>query len=238
MSLPQYKTIVDHLKSQIAAGKLSTQDKLPSERQLSDRFNASRITAREALLQLEKEGVIYRLNRRGWFVSPTRLVYDPTSPATFNQMLASQNRIGETTPISCELTEAPKAIAAVMELSEGSPVYLIKRLRSVEHRPILIEQIYVDANLCPGLLKHDFSQSLTEIFATHYQKEVTQTDVHMFATSLDEQTAQELQVSTGSPCLEIKRCRFTDDGRVLEYDIEYWRHDAVELRMSLGHGDK
>jgi DNA-binding GntR family transcriptional regulator len=236
MSLPQYKTIVDYLKNLIVQGELTTQDKLPSERQLSDQFNASRITAREALLQLEREGVIYRLNRRGWFVSPTRLIYDPTSPATFNQILASQNRSGETTPISCKLTEAPKNIAAAMDLSEGSPVYLIKRLRSVEYRPILIEQIYVDANLCPGLLKHDFSQSLTEIFYTHYQKSVVTTDVNMYATSLDEQTAQELQVSAGSPCLEIKRCRYTDNGKVLEYDIEYWRHDAVELRMSLGNG--
>jgi len=236
MSLPQYKTIVDYLKNQIAEGMLTTQDKLPSERQLSDQFNASRITAREALLQLEKDGVIYRLNRRGWFVSPSRVVYDPTSPATFNQMLAAQNRLGNTTPISSELTEAPAEIAKEMGIAVGSPVYLIKRLRSVEQRPILFEHIYVDANLCPGLLKHDFSQSLTEIFATHFGKQVMKTDVTMYPTSLDEDTAQSLHVSAGSPCLEIKRTRYSTDNQVMEYDIEYWRHDSVELRLTLDQG--
>jgi DNA-binding GntR family transcriptional regulator len=233
MSIPQYKTIVDHIKQQIQQGSLPVQDKLPSERQLSDQFDASRIIAREALLQLEKEGLIYRLNRRGWFVSPSRIIYDPTSPATFNQMLKQQNRSGLTLPISSELTEAPTEVAEAMQLSEGSPVYLIQRLRSVEQRPILIEQIYVDANLCPGLLKHDFSQSLTEIFDNHYNKNVVKTDVSMYPTSLDESYAQQLQVSPGSPCLEIKRSRYTDNGKVLEYDIELWRHDSLELRISI-----
>ena len=184
MPLPQYKAIVDFIKEQIASGELSAQDKLPSERQLSDQFEASRITAREALLQLEKEGTIYRLNRRGWFISPSRLVYDPTSPATFNQILKQQHRVGTTTPLTTELTEVPADVAKEMKLSEGSPVYLIRRLRCVDQRPILIEHIYVDANLCPGLLKHDFSQSLTEIFAKHYEKTVHQTAVNMFTTCL------------------------------------------------------
>ncbi|GAA3917432.1 UTRA domain-containing protein [Litoribacillus peritrichatus] len=235
MSQPQYKTIVDHIKNQIDVGTLTVQDKLPSERQLSDQFDASRITAREALLQLEKEGIIYRLNRRGWFVSPTRLTYDPTSPATFNEIIKQQQRTGTTTPLSTELSEAPSEVAQVMGLSEGSPVYLIRRLRCVDERPILLEHIYVDANLCPGLLKHDFSQSLTGIFKEHYQKGVTRTDVTMYPTSLDAEDASSLHVSPGSPCLEIRRCRFTEENQVLEYDLEFWRHDAVELKLSFEH---
>ncbi|WP_156504394.1 GntR family transcriptional regulator, partial [Oleiphilus sp. HI0066] len=52
--------------------------KLPSERYLSEQHSTTRVTIREALKLLETEGLIYRENRRGWFISPPKLRYDPS----------------------------------------------------------------------------------------------------------------------------------------------------------------
>lgn len=51
-------------------GALAPSTKLPAERRLSESFSTTRITLREALGQLESQGLIYREERRGWFVSP------------------------------------------------------------------------------------------------------------------------------------------------------------------------
>ncbi|MDF5919596.1 GntR family transcriptional regulator [Pseudomonas aeruginosa] len=65
--------IYQSLREQIERGLLARGSKPPSERQLSELFSTTRITLREALGQLEDQGLIYREERRGWFVSPQRL---------------------------------------------------------------------------------------------------------------------------------------------------------------------
>lgn len=70
---PQYLLIKAQLQARIQNGALKSGDKLPSERELCALFNTTRITVRESLAQLEASGVIYRADRRGWFVTPERL---------------------------------------------------------------------------------------------------------------------------------------------------------------------
>ncbi len=58
---------------------------------MGDAFGITRMTIRQALFQLEAEGLIYRLNRRGWFVSPPRLCYDPTANMSFTENALAYN---------------------------------------------------------------------------------------------------------------------------------------------------
>lgn len=65
-------------------------DKLPSERELCAIFNTTRITIRESLAQLESSGLIWRADRRGWFVTPERLWLDPTQNTNFHKLCREQ----------------------------------------------------------------------------------------------------------------------------------------------------
>ena len=86
----QYLRIRDQLAADIAQGVL--QVKLPSERELAERFLCTRITLREALQQLETEGLVYRENRRGWFVAPPRIRYNPTRTTGFMEYVSAWSR--------------------------------------------------------------------------------------------------------------------------------------------------
>jgi GntR family transcriptional regulator of arabinose operon len=66
---PLYIQIQDHFKRLIESGKLAAQEKIPSEKELMDEFNVSRITVANALTQLAKDDWIYRIPGRGSFVS-------------------------------------------------------------------------------------------------------------------------------------------------------------------------
>jgi GntR family transcriptional regulator of arabinose operon len=65
---PLYIQIQDYFKDQILAGQLKNNDKIPSEKELMEKFEVSRITVATALVQLAKEGWIYRIPGRGSFV--------------------------------------------------------------------------------------------------------------------------------------------------------------------------
>lgn len=89
----QYVKIKDSIVEQIEAGMLSPRQKLPAERKLAESFDTTRVTLREALSLLEAEGRIYREDRRGWFISPEPLRYDPTQTLNFPNMAKAQNRV-------------------------------------------------------------------------------------------------------------------------------------------------
>lgn len=76
----------------IDAGRLGHNDRLPAERMMSAHFATTHITLREALGQLEARGMIYREERRGWFVSPPRVVYNPLQRSHFHAMAREQGR--------------------------------------------------------------------------------------------------------------------------------------------------
>jgi GntR family transcriptional regulator of arabinose operon len=66
---PLYMQIQQHFKDLITQGQLQENDKIPSEKELMEQFDVSRITVANALVQLAKEGWIYRIPGRGTFVS-------------------------------------------------------------------------------------------------------------------------------------------------------------------------
>lgn len=65
---PLYQQILDDLMVAIKAGKYPPGTQLPTEKELSDTYNVSRITSKRALTELEQAGVIYRVRGKGSFV--------------------------------------------------------------------------------------------------------------------------------------------------------------------------
>ena len=66
---PLYMSMRKYLLELIENNKHTPDFKLPSENQLALKFNASRITAKNAILSLEKDGLIYRKQGKGTFIS-------------------------------------------------------------------------------------------------------------------------------------------------------------------------
>jgi GntR family transcriptional regulator of arabinose operon len=87
---PLYMQIQEHFKSLITTGKLVGEDKIPSEKELMEEFNVSRITVANALTQLAKDGWIYRIPGRGSYVQSEAL--PRTLPQALPQPLQSQVR--------------------------------------------------------------------------------------------------------------------------------------------------
>lgn len=68
-SEPLYMSMRKYLLEIIESNKHTPDFKLPSENQLALKFNASRITAKHAILSLEKDGLIYRKQGKGTFIA-------------------------------------------------------------------------------------------------------------------------------------------------------------------------
>ncbi len=221
------------LQEQIGLGLLPAGGKLPAERQLSELFDTTRITLREALGQLESQGLIYREDRRGWFVSPPRVAYNPLVRNHFHAMVGEQGRIPATQVLSARLLPASAEICALLELPALSSVVQIRRARRIDGRLVLYVEHYLNPAYFPGILEHDLTRSLTELYASQYGIRYGRVRFDMVPTVLQGDAATTLRVASGSPALRITRLNRDQHERIIDCDVEYWRHDAIHVRVEV-----
>ena len=230
---PQYLTLRDRIALNIEMGRVLPGTRLPSERQLQSESGTARGTIREALAQLEAEGLIYRRDRSGWYVSPPAVTYDPTRWAGFMRYVREQGREPGTETLAKHTVPASSGLADIFRIAPGSPLFLIERRRTIDGRPVLIERIAVDPAIAPDLLDHALDCSLTDILRDHYGISVFRNRVDMRPCALIKDAAERLGVKSGTPGLKVTRTSFDEAGRVVEYDREYWRHDAIRIHVDL-----
>lgn len=226
-----YLELSNHIAARIAAGELKAGDRLPSERQLQTASRIARGTIREALFQLEAVGLIYRKDRSGWYVSPPPIVYDPTRWEGFVSYVEAQGRRPSTETLDATQITADGVLAGVFDRPLGAPLYLIRRRRYVDDRAVLVEHIVVDVALAPDLLRFSFDQSLISILKAEYGLSVTRNKIEMQPCALTGREAEALKLKSGLPGLSVVRTSYDARGRVVEFDREYWRHDALKISV-------
>jgi DNA-binding GntR family transcriptional regulator len=228
-----YLGVRDDIAARITAGEFKQGERLPSERQLQLGGGVARGTIREALFQLEAEGVIYRKDRSGWYVSPPPVVYDPTRWEGFMSYVEAQGRRPETETLSKHDIICDGVLAQIFSRPVGTPMYQILRRRSIDGRAVLIENIVVDAARAPGLLEHDLNGSLTSVLKSAYNIAVARNKVDMQPCALTRNEAEALRVKSGLPGLSVVRTSYDAQGKVVEFDREYWRHDALKISVDI-----
>ncbi len=222
----------DHFAAQIEAGTLAPGARLPPERDLAEQFSITRVTLRQALTRMEAEGLIFREERRGWFVSPPRVRYDPTANASFSQSISSQGRIVSTKVLSKKNAVASLAESRLLDCAAGDPLFVISRLRRVDGRAVLVEQIHIRADRCPELFEHQLDGSLTDLMADKYAIIEQRVHITMRPTTISEVPAKALGVTVGTPGLYLMRTILDQNENVVEIDEEFWRHDAIDICIS------
>jgi GntR family transcriptional regulator of arabinose operon len=141
---PLYMKIQDHFKQLILKGELKENDKIPSEKELMEQFNVSRITVANALMQLAKDGWIYRIPGRGSFVSGNidrRLLSQAARPdfgaglrtSSDGERDVSVKSIGLIMPVLVDYF-ALRLIHGINRVIENSPyrLYIVQTYNSIE----------------------------------------------------------------------------------------------------------
>ncbi|GAB6176890.1 UTRA domain-containing protein [Desulfobaculum senezii] len=227
----QFLSIRDSLADQIAGGLLPVGDKLPSERRLSELYETTRITVKEALLVLEAEGKIYREERRGWFVSPPRLIYNPMTKSHFHEMVQGQKRRAVTSVLAAATVPAQADMCKQMDLPPFTRVHHIRRQRCLDGRAALYVEHVVCAQRFPDLLEQDLTQSITGLYESRYGVRYGRSRFTITPTAAMGHIADMLSIADGSSILHIARVNYDQHGKLIDCDMEYWRHDAIQIAV-------
>lgn len=219
------------LKERITAGMVESKGKLPSERALSELFNTTRITVKEALISLETEGLIYREERKGWYVSPPRVLYNPLSRSHFEKMIREQNRHAKTKLIQVTTQMASGEYAKALNIDSICPIHIIERLRYIDERPVLLVENCLKVDLFPDILNSTLTTSLTRLFYKEYGYQTKRSCFNVILTSAPKYIAKSLGLVEGQSVLKICRINYNQEGKLMDCEFEYWRPDAVMIKI-------
>ncbi|CCN37911.1 putative UbiC transcription regulator-associated [Vibrio nigripulchritudo SO65] len=229
----QYVDIKTVIEEQIESGLLPAGQKLPPERKLAESFNTTRVTLREALSLLETEGKIFREDRRGWFISPSAMRYDPGKDFSFTALAKANERNPRTEVLKAKTVLATKYASQILDLQPFSDVHQIERLRFLDERPVVYVTHYVQPDFAPTLLDHDLTQSLSGICSSEFGVHPASTQIRLRTTSLLGEIAQALRATPGAPSMVIERTCMDATGAIIDCRVEYWRHDAISIESTV-----
>ncbi|MFA0811584.1 UTRA domain-containing protein [Microbulbifer epialgicus] len=227
-----YDDIKTHVQLLISNGRLAANQKLPAERELAEQLQVTRITLRDGLNRLEGEGLVYRQNRRGWFVAPNRFVINPAQKVNFNSMARQQGFKPTTKVLGFRKLTARRDIYSAFNANKSSKYFEMRRVRYLDQRAVMVEESYLPAERFSGLSDLDLSGSVTEILQDSYAVNIIQERCNIQGANLELLCAGPLGIPAGAPSLKITRLRFDSGEHLIDYNIEYWLPHAIEMEVA------
>ena len=232
--IPMYYQIMSQLREKIAAGEYAVNSALPPERELVETYHVSRMTIRQAILELVNEGILVRRKGIGTFVAPPKLEQALSRLTSFTEDMAQRGMKAGSRIISFKEMLPDPTIRKALGLSEGDKVFESVRLRLADEEPMALETTTLTASLCPGLQADALvNQSLYKVLTERYglQLDYARQDLEPILASPHE--AALLNVESGSPLLLIHRITYDQDGRAFEYVKSLYRGDRYKFVTEL-----
>lgn len=213
--IPRYIQIEEELRGLIASEQLNPNARVPSEAELSRRFDVSRMTARKALDRLVGDGVLFRQPGKGTFVAPPKIAHGPSQQLSFSAAMRALGLQYSTRLLESGMVRAPSHIALALNLPLGSPAVFMRRLRNVENLPAAIHMAYLPPRFAP-LLEADLTGSLYELMAGLGARVAEARDT-LEAIAATREDAQLLKVPPGSPLIFIQGVAYSSTLEPLRY---------------------
>ena len=231
---PMYDQLRQLIVDGIARDGLQPGDPLPGEHRLCERYGISRTVVRQALAQLEHEGLVERVKGKGTFVSRPR-----TSESLVHTLVGLYDDVERrgghvhSDVLRHEPALADHEVAAALGIEPGSPVVVLERLRHVDGEPWSLSTTWMPEGVGTVTLGVDLSEaSLYRLLAEH---DIVATNGvrSAEATVATHDQAQHLGVSAGSALLRLRSVSRGADGIPIEYFVAHHRGDRSRFEFQL-----
>jgi len=232
-SEPLYLQLKNKLIERIISGVYKPEEKLPSERVLSEELHISRMTVREALKGLINDGYIYTQIGKGTFVKDILYKQDTVLTGFTEQMQKIGSEVSSKV-LEFTLEKVPINAITMLELRPKDLVYKLKRIRYANNKVLAIETAYIPSNFCKGLEKYDFSkESLYAILRNEYGLKLVLAEQTVVASLADDDEYRLFEIQPPEAVLRIKRITKTNLQEPAEYVESVYRGDSYILQTQL-----
>lgn len=232
---PLYTQLSQHIESAIRAGDFREGEALPSERELAQISNLSRVTVRKAVRELVRDGYVTQKQGSGTSVAfrSSRVQQSLSRLTSFSEDMERRGQHAESTWLERGLFEPSPEETMALGLSANEKVARVARLRMADGEPLAIERASLSADLLPD--PENIGDSLYAHLARNGNKPHRAIQ-RISACILKADEAELLGVADGSAGLSIERVSYLQSGQIVEFTRSVYRGDSydfvAELRIS------
>lgn len=232
--LPLYYQIRQSLLAHIA--RLHEGDTIPPEQTLCELFGVSRPTVRQAIADLVQDGLLRRTAGRGTFVTSTRVSRDLRN--TFDRFDVEMHAVGRTSQtevLACEAVGATDEVATSMGVARDTALWRVDRRRFTDDASLVRVTTWLPADLVPALdERREELSALRHTLEHRYGLHLERVKRRFEAVAADSQTAELLNIPSGSPIQFVETHSYGASDRCVEFSRAWYRGDrasfVVEVR--------
>ena len=221
-----------HILGLIDAG-LAPHDRLPTERQVTIDLSVSRVTVRQALADLESDGVLYRIQGAGTYVAPKRIL-KTLELSSFSEDMHSRGLVPGSASVLIERRYAGPQLSYRLHVAPSEEIVKIERVRTADGEAICLERAYFRGDVIPKALALGTSDSLYAKIANQgIDLQPHHAHQEILATVLQEDDAAKLGVPPFSAALVVERTVFNIRNESIEFTRSAYRSDRFSFEITV-----
>lgn len=225
----------NYLLDLIEDGAYQAGEQLPSEKELAGQLGISRSTLREALLNLEQDGVVVRKHGVGTFVAPGyehRLESGLERLESILDLAARQEMQVRVGNLDVQQIPASKDLAERLQVPPGTPLTCVCRVIEVDKKPIAYMADYVISSvLSTADVDGSFGGSVLDLLREKGDLRIAQAVADIVAVNAEPNMGQKLKVKPDQALLLLEEVVFDDEGVVVEFSRNYFVPDYFQFHV-------
>jgi len=229
-ALPAYRRIQNVIRKKIEDGKLKAGELVDSERELARVHGVSLMTARHALAELQREGLVERHRGSGTYVAPPKIEFNKLT--SFTEQMAGRSMTAQARVLHLSTIYGEQDVSARLALPAMTRLLYIERLREAGGEPFALETSYLSAETYGRITRAQLERgSLFILLEKDYKTKIAYADEDVDATVADPKAAALLRVPQATPLLRIRQTIFSTDGKAMLYVLGLYRSDRHVLHI-------
>jgi GntR family transcriptional regulator len=229
--IPLHHQVRTYLLSCIERGELQPGQQLLQEREYAARFGISLAPVRQAILDLVKEGLLYRVPGRGTFVREQKVEEKISILSSFSESMSAKGLKATLRVVALRLVNPPPPLQQVLQHEDQQFVFL-QRVASVEGEAIALLSSYLAARLVPGLETLDFnSRSLYKTLEERYGIVLARAENTIEVVRCRGTQSTLLGIASGTPMLQVEGKTYDITGRFVEFAQVLYRADRFRFTI-------
>ena len=233
--IPLYFQLKSLLLDAIKRGDYPVDSMIPTEKELSEMFQISRTTVRQAITEMVQEGWLYRIASKGTFVARLKIKQDFIKRLeTFNEQISRTGCRPSTELLDLKTTEMPKQLRSHFGLTEQEKFVYLYRRRYADDDPIVTVETYLPYDKCAFVLSHNLAEeSLYNVLATNDKTRICRVNRVLEAVGANGQDVENLNVRRGKPIQLSITTGYNSADEPIEYSIARYRGDRNRFEVDL-----
>jgi GntR family histidine utilization transcriptional repressor len=218
--IPLYERLKTDIKKRIETGEWPPHHRVPSENQIAETLNVSRMTANRALRELATEGVIVRVQGRGSFVASKKRSAPFMGVRNIADEIAERGSVHTAQVIIAQTEICGHDLAETMDIEVGLPVFHSVILHLEDDLPIQLEDRFVNPAVAPDYLAQDFRTTTPNAYLTAIAP-ISHTEQYVEAMLPQPWECRHLAIVRAEPCLLIRRRTWSSNRIVTSVRLLY-----------------